>query len=162
MGGNLAEFLATISSISDGMPVSIEQAEHVTKLSRAAVLKRFRELQEKGEGYLKLGRHGHPTRFYFRSQSVAKPGHPNSTSRFRATMNKGGGLGGTAASAGDAGTMSDQMLLKASPDTGESTSDLVNHRYQLRRGFCISIDLPADFTEREASRLARFIETLPL
>ena len=162
MGGSLADFLTTISSISDGMPVSIEQAEHVTKLSRAAVLKRFRELQEKGEGYLKLGRHGHPTRFYFRSQSVAKPVQPDGGTSLRTTMNTHEGSGRMSVSPSDGSAVSIRPQPDTPPESPESTADLINHRYQLRRDFCISIDLPADLTEREAGRLARFIETLPL
>ena len=36
------------------------------------------------------------------------------------------------------------------------------HRFQLRPGLEITFDLPSDLTEKEADRLARMIQTLPL
>lgn len=131
----LAEFLAAISSGRDGMPVNIDEAQQITGLSREAVLKRFRQLQEAGEGYLRLGRHGHPTRFYFRSHIVAKPTRPENAP---------------------------VRIALPEPQQEGSGPEMVSHRYQLRQGLSVAVELPADLTEREASRLARFIETLPL
>lgn len=133
----LAEFLAAISSGRDGMPVNIDEAQQISGLSREGVLKRFRQLQDAGEGYLRLGRHGHPTRFYFRSHKVTVPARAN-------------------------GAPVQMPLPEPEPQPESAGQDLVSHRYQLRQGLSVSIDLPADLTEREASRLARFIETLPL
>lgn len=148
---SLSEFLGRISAGRDGIPISIDEAQEVSGLNRASVLERFRKLQSEGEGFLRLGRHGHPTRFYFRSPSVAKP----------------------AAGVGRTAQRLDLAIQEASPQAAgapsgpQSAADsaaipMVEHHYQLRGDLKLSIRLPADLTEREAGRIARFIETLPL
>ncbi len=39
---------------------------------------------------------------------------------------------------------------------------MMQHSFRLRPGLQISIELPGDLTEREAERLARFVQSLPL
>ena len=148
---SLANFLTTISAGGDGLPISIEDAQQRSNLSRAGVLKRFRQLQESGEGYLRLGRHGHPTRFYFRSKSTAKAAPLERAVLQLASAGSQPWEHAPRQAAGEAGT--------APPS---EAADLVSHHYQLRQGMRITLQLPSDLTEREAGRLARFIETLPL
>ena len=147
---SLSDFLGRISEGRDGIPISIDEAQEVSGLNRASVLERFRKLQSEGEGFLRLGRHGHPTRFYFRSPSAAKP-----------------------ASAGTLAQRLDPTIRRPSPQAAGAPSErqpgvdsaadpMVEHHYQLRGDLKLSISLPADLTEREAGRIARFIETLPL
>lgn len=129
-GASLESFLQAIAAGRDGVPVTIDEAQAITGLSRNGVLDRFRKLQAGGEGYLKLGRHGHPTRFYFRKGEPQRP-EPATAPAIEAP-----------AAAADAG--------------------LIDHRFDLRRNLAVTISLPHDLTEREAWRLARFVESLAL
>ena len=156
MEHGLADFLAKLSDGNGGSPISIEEAEQATKLSRAAVLDRFRRLQEHGEGYLKLGRHGHPTRFYLRSKSVAKPVAASNVVALGAEMPRS-----TALSL-DLGRTAPLAQQNHAGPPSEARPDMTVHRYHLRADLSVAIELPTDLTEREAGRLARYIETLPL
>lgn len=148
---NLSEFLGRISAGRDGIPISIDEAQEVSGLNRASVLERFRKLQSEGEGFLRLGRHGHPTRFYFRSPSAAKPAASAGASAQRLDL----AIRGPSLQA--AGAPSERQ-----PMADSAVVPMVEHHYQLRGDLKLSISLPADLTEREAGRIARFIETLPL
>jgi transcriptional regulator with XRE-family HTH domain len=44
----------------------------------------------------------------------------------------------------------------------EDEAGRLQHSFHLRPGLRISIDLPENLTEREADRLARFIQSLPV
>ena len=46
-------------------------------------------------------------------------------------------------------------------DTGPTPGDVV-HSFNLRAGKAVTFTLPVDLTQREADRLAAFIQTLPL
>jgi hypothetical protein len=43
-----------------------------------------------------------------------------------------------------------------------TTTGTLRHSFHLRPDLQIVIDLPTDFTEREAERLARFVQSLPV
>ncbi|MER9105735.1 helix-turn-helix domain-containing protein [Mesorhizobium sp. M0848] len=43
-----------------------------------------------------------------------------------------------------------------------SVAGMLQHSFHLRPGLQISIDLPDDLTDREADRLARFVQSLPV
>lgn len=139
----LAEFLGRIAAGRDGVPISIDEAQEVSGLRRASVLERFRQLQAQGEGYLRLGRHGHPTRFYFRS---AAPGRDGQGARPPAA----------------AAIVAAKTPPAARDSDAVAPAELVEHLYQLRPDLRLTIRLPGDLSDREAGRLARFIETLPL
>jgi hypothetical protein len=48
-------------------------------------------------------------------------------------------------------------------DSAEDDEDaLVEHAFNLRPGMKITLELPADITRREAERLAKFVEAIPL
>ncbi len=48
----------------------------------------------------------------------------------------------------------------AEPDA--PAGDMVTHQFNLRPGMPVTIDLPADFNEKEAERLSGFLRSLPL
>lgn len=47
-------------------------------------------------------------------------------------------------------------------DASENDAGMLQHSFHLRAGLQIAIELPEDLTEREADRLARFIQSLPV
>lgn len=47
-------------------------------------------------------------------------------------------------------------------ETVQTEAGMLQHSFHLRAGLQISIELPEDLTEREAERLARFIQSLPV
>lgn len=47
-------------------------------------------------------------------------------------------------------------------DAMENDAGMLQHSFHLRAGLQIAIELPEDLTEREADRLARFIQSLPV
>ncbi len=66
------------------------------------------------------------------------------------------------ASAGDkpSGVLPQPVMTEKVPEEGSDVS-LIEHRFQLRSALQVSIRLPADLTDREAGRLAKFIEAIP-
>lgn len=44
----------------------------------------------------------------------------------------------------------------------ENEAGMLQHSFHLRAGLQIAIELPENLTEREADRLARFIQSLPV
>ena len=97
-----------------------------------------------GHGSLIVGRRGYPTRFAW--------------SKVPATVVQAGKDEGTAAAA--ASTV-EHVAASAAP--GESSGDDtgVRHTLNLRPGVAVHIDLPADLTSREATRLAHWVQALP-
>lgn len=47
-------------------------------------------------------------------------------------------------------------------EAASSEAGMLQHSFHLRPGFQVTIELPEDLTEREADRLARFIQSLPV
>lgn len=69
------------------------------------------------------------------------------------------------------GTQHIQRIISAiealeNPDAGGQESDTatgaLRHSFHLRPNFQVVVELPADLTEREAERLARFVQSLPV
>jgi hypothetical protein len=56
--------------------------------------------------------------------------------------------------------LSDEEREDAS-ETADDGDDTVEHRYVLRPGFEVRINLPLDLSSVEAGRLAEFLRTLP-
>jgi hypothetical protein len=52
--------------------------------------------------------------------------------------------------------------MTSMPGDEEEESDLIAHQFNLRPGMVVSIELPADFTEKEAERFSGFVRSLPL
>jgi hypothetical protein len=113
-------------------------------LTRADVIETFRNLQQVGAGKFVIGRKGHLSRFQ-RSVSLIELGR----------IAKGGD------------TPSAQVLSPVpvvsvqGPPVPALKSDVIVHRYVLRPDFTVTLQLPADLTQSEASRLSEYIKTLP-
>lgn len=106
------------------------------ELARGDVIAVFRELEKCGCGAFVAGRKGWPSRFEWQVQMV-------SVGR---------------AAAGE----TDQVEEVSEEDAGEEEAEnLIKHPFRLRPDLTISLELPIDFTPKEATRVARFIETLP-
>jgi hypothetical protein len=105
-------------------------------ISRGDLIAVFRKLEEFGCGSFVAGRKGYQSRFEWRVQMVA--------------------LG--QAAAGEI----EHVEEVSEEDVGEEdTENLIKHTYRLRPDVTIGVELPTDFTRQEATRVARFIETLP-
>jgi hypothetical protein len=120
---------------------------------RSEAVARLRSWERYGWGKVKLGRRGWDTRFI-----VAKA----TTQALRKQI--------TVAAVADP-----PMAASASTDAGPAVAPAttlnnklsclaqhMDHPFQLREDLAVKLSLPVDLTEREAGRLARFIETLPL
>lgn len=115
-------------------------------VARADAIKTLRKLEDAGCGKFLTGRKGHPTRFEWSYDlvSVAK-----------------------------AATGEVQVVEEIQPapqtDNGEEPEAVevplpegaIEHKYQLRAGWQVTVGLPSDLTSREAARLSEFIKTLP-
>ena len=115
---------------------SVDRLVDRTGLDRATVVDVLRRLEQLDLGKFLVGRRGQPSRleWRYRLQDVGR------------------------AAAGE--------LMEIEPadqlddeDTGPAR--LTRHVFQLRPEAAISLDLPADLTEKEAQRLAEFVKTLP-
>lgn len=104
--------------------------------SRGDLIAVFRELEECGCGKFMAGRKGHPSRFEWKVQMVTV------------------GL----AAAGE-NVEVDEVTDEEAGE--EDTGNLIKHTYRLRKDVTINFELPTDLTPQEATRIARFIETLP-
>jgi len=106
------------------------------ELSRGDVISVFRELENCGCGTFITGRKGHPSRFEWRVQMT---------------------------SVGRVAAGESEQIEEVAPDemSEEESGSLVMHTYRLRPDVPITLELPIDLTPQEASRIARFIETLP-
>lgn len=85
-----------------------------------------------GWGRRILGRRGHDTRFWLRASGVA-------------AIDK-----------------AKEENVRSIPEEAATVLPLVRHSFQLRTNLEVFFSLPIDMTEREATRLSRFIETLPI
>jgi hypothetical protein len=50
---------------------------------------------------------------------------------------------------------------RAAASDNDGDGGLIEHRFVLREGFELRIELPADFTAHEAARVADFVKALP-
>lgn len=113
--------------------------------SRPEIASLFKELESAGCGQYVIGRKGHPSRFEW-SVSLIKVGR--------------------AAAATGEGQDEDFLEEEGFEDVGgdeevEPSSDLIEHRFHLRREFELVVVLPANLTKAEAHRIARFVKVLP-
>jgi hypothetical protein len=118
----------------------VDRILHIMKhdgneISRSEVIDVFRELEDLECGEFVTGRKGWPSRFVWTVGLV--------------------GLGKVAS-----GERSE--LENTTPKTTEEEeAENLRHSFLLRPDLTITFDLPNDFTIREATRLARFVESLP-
>ena len=113
-------------------------AHEGVSLSRGQIVNVLRNLDGLGVGKFIPGRRGYESRFEWRvsSKSVGQVAAGESTEI--------------------------EQNAPDSEDVSDSGSDeMIEHRFQLRPEIAVALSLPADLTEREAMRLARFIGTLP-
>jgi hypothetical protein len=104
------------------------------EVKKSAVIAAFRELEEAGCGQYVEGRHGWPSRFVWSVKTL----HVSAAAR------------------------GDHALEQDLEDNdAEDDPELLEHSFNLRPGVVVTMELPADLTKGEASRLAAFIQTLP-
>lgn len=119
---------------------TVEQAMEFAKGERREIVELFKRLEELELGAFVIGRRGAQSRFewWVRLTDVGQ------------------------AYAGEI----DEIEPASQEDLQEEVESfedelLVRHEYRLRPELKISMDLPVNFTKREAERLANFIATLP-
>jgi hypothetical protein len=110
-------------------------------LARADIIYTFRCLEETGAGRFVIGRKGHPSRF-LRSVNLIELGR----------IAKGEDL---------PSSNGENVAHAAVPPASPPKSDVIPHRYVLRPDFTVTIQLPADLTPPEATRLSDYVKTLP-
>jgi hypothetical protein len=118
-------------------------AEQKTVISRRELVRLLHAFARAGCGWFRVGRRGKPSRFEW-----ATPAHT-----IAATV-----LGEIPAAPARARQTATTNTSNGADPTGAGTQ--LTHSYHLRRGMTVSISLPTDLTEREATRLADFIRTL--
>ena len=104
---------------------------------RGDVIQVFRKLEDCGCGSFMVGRKGWKSRFEWNVQMV--------------------GVG--QAAAGE----TEQVEEVSQEEKGEENEgdNLFKHTFRLRSDQSVTVELPVDLTAQEATRMARFIETLP-
>jgi hypothetical protein len=110
---------------------------------RTGVINVLRKLNEYGCGNFITGRKGHPTRFEWQYDLVSV---------------------GKAAAGGSQSVEEIQPVdddENGDEETVDTPEGAIEHKYQLRPDWSVSLVLPADLTAREAGRLSEFIKTLP-
>jgi hypothetical protein len=110
-------------------------------MSRGQLVYVFKELEKLGCGDFKAGRKGHESRFLWNVSSKSV---------------------GQVAAGEDAEIEEVSAEAEEIDDADDDLDDdIIEHCYQLRPGLSVRLNLPADFSRREADRLAAFIKTLP-
>ncbi len=106
---------------------------------KADVIAAFRILEECGCGQYVVGRHGWPSRFVWAVGSIA------------------------ACQAAQGMSTDIESLPEANDEEEvEAECDSITHVLRLREDFDVELQLPADLTEKEASRIAAFVSALPI
>ncbi|MEI9948334.1 MAG: hypothetical protein WDO74_04970 [Pseudomonadota bacterium] len=108
-----------------------------SEISRGQLVEVLKALEDLGCGQFIVGRRGHPSRFQWLVSLV---------------------------SVGQYAAAEREDIEKLSEDAGDEgdAGDLMKkHPYNLRRDLTVELVLPADLSASEATRLAKFIETLP-
>jgi len=99
----------------------------------------MREWQRHDWGRMVLGRRGHDTRFLLGAKGKA-----------------------AVRDYADSSSIANAPGVESPPSVGNPPNDPVTHTFQLRPGLEVEFSLPLDISEREAARLSRFIEALPM
>ena len=137
----LMDWLGTSTEPPKFNYTTIKSAANAVGREYKEVMEAFKRLEKISVGGIVPGRHGYPTRFiWFRSylplQAALKIERDKRASE----------------ETEDVG--SENALSTASVD-------MLQHPYMLRRDMPVEFELPADFTAKEAERLANWIRTLP-
>ena len=107
------------------------------EVKKSELINVFRKLEEFGCGQYVEGRHGWPSRFVWKVDS----------------------LSACRAASGET------SVVKPLPEVGDESAsdvDMLTHTFNLRADLPIDFSLPIDLTTLEAGRLANFIKALPL
>lgn len=112
----------------------LEQAGY--EVGKSDVISAFRSLESAGCGKYVEGRHGYKSRFTWLVNS-----------KHLAAVARGA----------DAATAEEQ---EPEGCEGDMSEELLEHVYWLRPNLPVEFELPADLTQREASRLSQFIDSL--
>jgi len=117
--------------------LTVDQALKVVSGTRSEVIGLFKKLEEAGLGDFIAGRKGNKSRFQWKvhASEIVK------------------------AWTGEIEAIDDSDGTGTDADADEL--DMVEHKYRLRQDLEIVLELPDDLTHREASRLAKWLETLP-
>jgi hypothetical protein len=139
----LDNFAARKRDVSE---TTVERAAQLTGSSYNEMLGAFRELAATGAGAFKVGRHGAKTRIEW-EYSVRS-------------------LGAAAKGEGRPVKLDPEELEDSEDEEIASEADALEegdvvHEFLLRPGRKIRLELPADLTQREAERLAGFVQSLP-
>lgn len=118
---------------------SVDRTATVTGLSRAEVIEVFRDFEGLELGRFIVGRRGQPSRFEWQVAMVS--------------------VGQSAT--GEATEIESDDIDDVGDDPDEASSEGIKHTFRLRPDFPVEVELPANLTSTEASRLADFIKTLP-
>jgi len=137
------DYLATRQRHTSALTVD-RAVKAVPGTTKSEMISVFRELEKIGLGVLLLGRKGAKTRFAWLVS-------PANLQRART-----GELDPVPLSVNESD--SDDF---DEDDEDEDEDGLVTHTYRLRRDLTISIKLPHDLTDKEASRLGQFLTTVP-
>jgi len=124
---------STETSVDRALAVLIQEGHD---LSRGQIIEMFRELEAAGCGEFLTGRRGWPSRFAWKVGLVS--------------------IGKAAA-----GEIQEIEEIPAGTPTEEETLQMIPHVYQLRQDLKVTLELPADMTQREAIRLSEFVRSLP-
>jgi hypothetical protein len=128
--------------------ISAEHLENNFVLDRGEAIEYLQEFSKRHWGTYVVGRRGYSTRIIL---------FPLVTKALKDTTVL------TSTSPGNGG--SSPSADKGSPayDTSPSESgNLIEHTYQLRPDYRVAFSLPADLNDKEATRMAKFIESLPM
>jgi hypothetical protein len=103
------------------------------ELPKWAVVKLFRRLGELGYGRFVVGRRGKESRFVWSANPIE--------------------VGKSA--------QGEDLAITSLPEPEAAEVEMVMHQFNLRPEMPVKIELPADFTEREAERFSQFLRSLP-
>ncbi len=103
------------------------------ELPKGEVVKLFRRLEVLDYGRFVVGRRGKESRFVWSANPIEV---------------------GKAAQGED-------LAITSLPEPQTPEAEMVTHQFNLRPGMPVKVELPADFTEREAERFSQFVRSLP-
>lgn len=117
-------------------------SEGDVSFSRRDLILTLKSLERLGVGRFVIGRRGQPSRFQW---SVAMIGAGKAAKGEEDVVIEG----------------VDEVDTIEEDESGDVQNGSIRHVYKLRQHYGVVFDLPVDLSEKEASRLADFIKTLP-
>lgn len=104
------------------------------EIPKLAVLKLFRGLGELGYGRFVVGRRGGESRFIWSANPI---------------------------DVGKAAQGQDLPITSLPEPEASPEAEMITHAFKLRPEMTVAVQLPADFTSKEAERFSKFLEALP-